>query len=356
MGIIAKRPLANVAWAYGTRPAEAYYQAYWSRLRALDYGFLRNPPATAVGTAPPLHPRRARRPHRHRGHGEARPVGRERRPPRGGPAPRRRVPAHPEAVARGGPIHLGRPGVTGDGAASMRVPHVVIVGGGFGGLAAAKALAQGARPRHGPRPPQPPPLPAAALPGRHRRPLARGDRLADPRGSSAISGTRPSSSPRRRRSNRRPRRVRLADGDDRLRPPDRRHRRHPFLLRPPRLGVHAPGLKSLDGRARDPAPRAPRLREGRARDRGGRAPPLAHLRGRRRRARPVSRWRARSPRSPATPCPASSATSIRGRRGWSWSRRARASSRPTRPISPPGPPGSSRRSASMSGRASPSRT
>ena len=51
MGVIAKRPLANVAWAYGTRPAEAYYQTYWSRLRALDYGFLRHPPAAAVGTA-----------------------------------------------------------------------------------------------------------------------------------------------------------------------------------------------------------------------------------------------------------------------------------------------------------------
>jgi aryl-alcohol dehydrogenase-like predicted oxidoreductase len=51
MGIIAKRPLANVAWAYATRPAVAYYRTYWARLRALDYDFLRDPPATAVGTA-----------------------------------------------------------------------------------------------------------------------------------------------------------------------------------------------------------------------------------------------------------------------------------------------------------------
>jgi aryl-alcohol dehydrogenase-like predicted oxidoreductase len=51
MGVIAKRPLANVAWRYARKPAEPYYQTYWSRLRALDYPFLREEPATAVGTA-----------------------------------------------------------------------------------------------------------------------------------------------------------------------------------------------------------------------------------------------------------------------------------------------------------------
>src|SRR5262249_12622497 len=48
MGVIAKRPLANVAWRYAQRPSEPYYRTYWSRLRALDYPFLRD---GAVATA-----------------------------------------------------------------------------------------------------------------------------------------------------------------------------------------------------------------------------------------------------------------------------------------------------------------
>jgi aryl-alcohol dehydrogenase-like predicted oxidoreductase len=51
IGVIAKRPLANVAWRYARRPGEPYYQDYWSRLRALDYSFLRKDADTAVGTA-----------------------------------------------------------------------------------------------------------------------------------------------------------------------------------------------------------------------------------------------------------------------------------------------------------------
>jgi aryl-alcohol dehydrogenase-like predicted oxidoreductase len=51
MGVIAKRPLANVAWRYARKPAEPYYQTYWSRLRTLDYDFLRDAADSAVATA-----------------------------------------------------------------------------------------------------------------------------------------------------------------------------------------------------------------------------------------------------------------------------------------------------------------
>ena len=51
MGVIAKRPLANVAWRYARKPAEPYYQDYWERLRALEYPFLRGAARGAVKTA-----------------------------------------------------------------------------------------------------------------------------------------------------------------------------------------------------------------------------------------------------------------------------------------------------------------
>ena len=49
LGVIAKRPIANVAWRYTRRP-ESYYADYWMRLRKLDYRFLRDDGA-AVATA-----------------------------------------------------------------------------------------------------------------------------------------------------------------------------------------------------------------------------------------------------------------------------------------------------------------
>jgi aryl-alcohol dehydrogenase-like predicted oxidoreductase len=51
IGVIAKRPLANIAWRYARKPSEPYYQDYWARVRALDYPFLRKDADTAVGTA-----------------------------------------------------------------------------------------------------------------------------------------------------------------------------------------------------------------------------------------------------------------------------------------------------------------
>jgi len=51
LGVIAKRPLANAAWRYARKPAEPYHQPYWTRLRALDYGFLRARDGGGAATA-----------------------------------------------------------------------------------------------------------------------------------------------------------------------------------------------------------------------------------------------------------------------------------------------------------------
>ena len=50
VGVIAKRPLANVAWRHGRKP-DSYEAPYWSRLRALDFPFLRAGPEASVATA-----------------------------------------------------------------------------------------------------------------------------------------------------------------------------------------------------------------------------------------------------------------------------------------------------------------
>jgi aryl-alcohol dehydrogenase-like predicted oxidoreductase len=50
LGVIAKRPVANVAWTYARAP-DRYYRPYWRRLRVLRYGFLQDAPDAAVAVA-----------------------------------------------------------------------------------------------------------------------------------------------------------------------------------------------------------------------------------------------------------------------------------------------------------------
>jgi aryl-alcohol dehydrogenase-like predicted oxidoreductase len=51
MGVIAKRPIANAAWRYASKPENSYHQPYWERLQALKYDFIQADPKQAVAVA-----------------------------------------------------------------------------------------------------------------------------------------------------------------------------------------------------------------------------------------------------------------------------------------------------------------
>lgn len=43
LGVVVKRPVANVVWKNANRPENSYHHVYWDRLRSLDYDFLKEP-------------------------------------------------------------------------------------------------------------------------------------------------------------------------------------------------------------------------------------------------------------------------------------------------------------------------
>jgi hypothetical protein len=51
MGVIAKRPIGNAVWRYGTRPENTYHQPYWDRAQKLKYDFFQGDPQRTAAIA-----------------------------------------------------------------------------------------------------------------------------------------------------------------------------------------------------------------------------------------------------------------------------------------------------------------
>ena len=134
-----------------------------------------------------------------------------------------------------------------------------------------------ARPHHHRRPPQPPSLPAPPLPGGHRGLEPCRHRVPDPERVPRVEGRLGAAG---RGDRRRPRRE---EGHPRgrraaVRLPGARHGGDPLVLRPRGVGAPRSGSQEHRGRPRDPASRAPRLRDGRARARPGASPGMDDVR------------------------------------------------------------------------------
>ena len=225
--------------------------------------------------------------------------------------------------------------------------RVVVVGGGFGGLQAAKHLAAAPvdltlvdrRNFHLFQPLTYQVATGALSPGEVAYPLRADLQAAPQRARAAWPRSRASTSTGRRRAPRR-------DGSAALRHADRRRRLALLLLRPRRLGALRARGQVARERARDPCAHPERLRgrrdssptptgAGRCSRSSSSAP-----------ARPASRWPARSPSSPATRCAATSAPSTRASPGPAGRGRRPRADQPSRPRCRARPRARSRPSAS----------
>ena len=178
-------------------------------------------------------------------------------------------------------------------------PRVVIVGAGFGGLAAARALARtpaevtviDRRNYHLFQPLLYQVATAALSPADIAWPIRVDPRPAEERGRADGQGGRGRSRPPRGDPGGSPRRLRLSGARD---------RRPALLFRHGRVGDDRTGPEEDRRRHAYPRARAAGLRAGRGHRRPGRAPAPAHLRGRRRRPHRRRdgrcRGRARQPR------------------------------------------------------------